>query len=65
MKFEMRWLTTVGVDGPETILQYRYETEVTDYGIQNPRTGGFIKKMSLTEWQTVPHVDEVWNADIQ
>ena len=64
MRFEMRWLTTVGVDGPETILQYRYETEVTDYGTQNPRTGGFIKKMSMTEWQTVPHVHEVCNADL-
>jgi hypothetical protein len=64
MRFEMRWLTTVGIDGPETILQYRYETEITDYASQNPRTGGFLRKAGFTEWHTVPTVDEVWNADI-
>ena len=64
MRFEMRWLTTVGIDGPETVLQYRYETEVTDYGTQNPRTGGFLKRAGFTEWVTVPKVDEVWNADL-
>lgn len=64
MKFEMRWLTTAGWDGPETLLQYRYETEITDYASQNPRTGGFLKRTGFTEWHTVPTVDEVWNADI-
>ena len=64
MRFEMRWLTTVGIDGPETILQYRYETEITDYASQNPKTGGFLRTTTWTEWHTVPHVDEVWNADI-
>lgn len=64
MKFEMRWLTTAGWDGPETLLQYRYETEITDYASQNPRTGGFLKRTGFTEWHTVPTVDEVWNADL-
>jgi len=30
MRFEMRWLVTPGWDGPEKILQYRYEREITD-----------------------------------
>jgi len=64
MRFEMRWLITAGWDGPVKILQYRYETEITDYSTQNPRTGGFLKRAGYTEWQIVPEVDEVWNADI-
>ena len=64
MRFEMRWLITAGWDGPVKILQYRYETEITDYITQNPRTGGFLKRAGFTEWVTVPSVDEVWNADI-
>ncbi len=64
MRFEMRWLTTAGWDGPVKILQYRYQTEVTDYGTQNPKTGGFLKHAGYTEWCTVPEVDEVWNADL-
>jgi len=64
MKFEMRWLVTPGWDGPEKILQYRYEREITDYSLQNPRTGSFVVRTELTEWITVPTVDEAWNADI-
>ena len=59
MKFEMRWLVTPGWDGPEKILQYRYEREVTDYSIENPRTGSFVIRNELTDWITVPTVDEV------
>jgi|APCry1669188910_1035180.scaffolds.fasta_scaffold642363_2 hypothetical protein len=65
MKFEMRWLVTPNwEEGPEKILQYRYEREITDYSLQNPRTGSFVTRTELTEWITVPTVDEVWNADI-
>ena len=59
MKFEMRWLVTLCWDGPEKILQYRYEREVTDYSIENPRTGSFVKRNELTDWINVPTVDEV------
>ena len=59
MKFEMRWLTIAGYDGPEKILQYRLEREITDYSIENPRTGSFAKRNVLTDWITVPTVDEV------
>lgn len=58
MRFEMRWLTT----GTEKVLQYRYQTEVTDYSAHNPTTGGFLKTQGWTEWQTV---NEVINADIR
>jgi len=64
MRLEMRWLVTPGWDGPEKILQYRYQIEVTDYSAHNPTTGGFLKTFGWTEWCTVPTVDEVWNADI-
>ena len=59
MKFEMRWFVTLGWDGPEKILQYRHEREVTDYSLENPRTGSFVKRNELTDWITVPTVDEV------
>lgn len=59
MKFEMRWLVTPGRGGTEKILQYRLEREITDYSIENPRTGSFAKRNVLTDWITVPTVDEV------
>jgi len=58
MRFEMRWLTT----GTEKVLQYRYQTEVTDYSAHHPTTGGFLKTPGWTEWQ---NVNEVINADIR
>ena len=64
MRFEMRWLVTPGWDGPEKILQYRFEREITDYSLQNPRTGSFITRKELSELINVPTVDEAWNANI-
>ena len=57
MKFEMRWLVIEAPSGPEEILQYRYEREITDYSIENPRTGSFVKRNELTDWITVPTED--------
>ena len=54
MKFEMRWFVIEAPSGPEKILQYRLEREVTDYSIENPRTGSFVKRNELTDWITVP-----------
>jgi len=54
MKFEMRWLVVEAPFGPEKILQYRLDREITDYSIQNPRTGSFAKRNVLTDWITVP-----------
>ena len=65
MRFEMRWLVTPGWDGPEKILQYRYQTDTTDYGATSTTTGGFLKTTGWTGWQNVPTVDEAWNADIR
>ena len=58
MRFEMRWLTT----NTEKVLQYRYETEITDYSAHHPSTGGFLRRQGWTEWVTV---NEVINADIR
>jgi len=58
MRFEMRWLTT----NTEKVLQYRYETEITDYSAHHPTTGGFLKIKGWSGWQTV---NEVINADIR
>ena len=59
MKFEMRWIVVEGYDGPEKILQYRLEREITDYSIQNPRTGSFAKRNKLTDCVTVPTEEPV------
>jgi len=64
MRFEMRWLVTPNWDeGPEKILQYRYEHEITDYSIQTT-TGSFVTRKELTHWINVETVDEVWDAGI-
>jgi hypothetical protein len=57
MKFEMRWFVIEAPSGPEKILQYRYEREITDYSIENPRTGSFVKRNELTDWIDVPTED--------
>jgi hypothetical protein len=57
MKFEMRWLVVEAPSYPEKILQYRFEREITDYSIENPRTGSFVKRNELTDWITVPTED--------
>jgi hypothetical protein len=54
MKFEMRWFVVEAPSYPEKILQYRFEREITDYSIENPRTGSFVKRNELTDWITVP-----------
>jgi hypothetical protein len=64
MRFEMRWLVTPNwEEGPEKILQYRYEHEITDYSIQTT-TGSFVTRKELTHWINVETVDEVWDAGI-
>lgn len=56
--FELRYLVRPGWDGPEKVLQYRAQIEVSDYSVKNPRTGGFTNKLEWTEWRDVPIVDE-------
>lgn len=54
---ELRWLTRAGWDGPEVVLQYRQKHDIIDYSRKDPN-GGFIKTTEMTEWVTVPNVDE-------
>jgi hypothetical protein len=55
--FELRYLVRNGCNGPETVLQYRTQFEVTDYSTTTIQ-GSFTKKREWTEWQDVPVVDE-------
>lgn len=56
-KFEMRWYVRPGWDGPETILQYRYQFKQTDYSAVNPQTKDYIKQRVWLEWTDVPVVN--------
>ena len=56
--YELRYLVRNGWDGPEKVLQYRTQIEVTDYSVKTTETGSFIKKREWTDWQYVPTVDE-------
>ena len=55
--YELRYLVRSGWDGPEKVLQYRTQSEVTDYSTTTIQ-GSFTKKREWTEWQDVPTVDE-------
>jgi len=55
--YELRYLVRKGLDGPEQVLQYRTQFEVTDYSTTTIQ-GSFTKKREYTEWQDVPTVDE-------
>jgi hypothetical protein len=55
--YELRYLVRNGWDGPEQVLQYRTQLEVTDYSTTTIQ-GSFTKKREYTEWQDVPIVDE-------
>lgn len=56
--YELRYLIRNGWDGPEKVLQYRTQVEVSDYSAKTTETGSFIKKKEWSEWQYVPTVDE-------
>ena len=56
--YELRYLVRNGWDGPEKVLQYRTQIEVSDYSATNPVTGGVIKKREWTDWQDVPIVKD-------
>ena len=55
--YELRYLVRPGWDGPEKVLQYRTQIEVTDY-ITTTDKGSFTKKREWTEWQDVPIVKD-------
>ena len=55
--YELRYLVRNGYDGPEKVLQYRTQFEVTDYSTTTIQ-GSFTKKREYTEWQDVQTVNE-------
>ena len=55
--YELRFLVRNGWYGPEQVLQYRTQIELTDYGTTTIN-GSFIKKREWTEWQDVPTVKD-------
>ena len=55
--YELRYLVRKGLDGPEQVLQYRTQFEVTDYSTTTIQ-GSFTKKREYTEWQDVQTVNE-------
>jgi hypothetical protein len=55
--YELRYLVRTGLDGPEKVLQYRTQFEVTDYSTTTIQ-GSFTKKREYTEWQDVQTVNE-------
>ena len=55
--YELRYLVRSSWDGPEKVLQYRTQIEVTDYSTTTV-SGSFTKKREWTEWQYVPTIDE-------
>ena len=55
--YELRYLVRSGWDGPEKVLQYRTQLEVTDYSTTTTN-GSFTKKREWTEWQDVPIVKD-------
>jgi len=54
--YELRYLVRNGWDGPEQVLQYRTQLEVTDYSTTSIQ-GSFTKKREWTDWQDVPTVE--------
>ena len=56
--YELRYLVRNGWDGPEKVLQYRTQLEVTDYSVKTTETGSFIKNRKWTDWQDVPTINE-------
>ena len=55
--YELRYLVRTSWDGPEKVLQYRTQSEVTDYSTTT-LNGSFTKKREWTEWQDVPIVKD-------
>lgn len=55
--FELRYFVRPGWDGPEKVLQYRAQIEVSDYGAKS-NIGTFITKKEWTEWHDVPTVED-------
>jgi hypothetical protein len=54
---ELRYLVRNGLNGPEKVLQYRTQFEVTDYSSQTVN-GQYVLIKKWAEWQDVPTVED-------
>jgi hypothetical protein len=55
--YELRYLVRKALAGSEKVLQYRIQSEVTDYSTTTLK-GMFLNKKEWSEWQDVPTIDE-------
>jgi len=55
--YELRYLVRTSWDGPEKVLQYRTQFEVTDYSSQTVN-GQYVLIKKWAEWQDVPTVED-------
>jgi hypothetical protein len=55
--YELRYFVRPGWDGPEQVLQYRTQIEVTDYSSPN-ENGQYMSVKKWNEWQDVPIVED-------
>ena len=54
---ELRYLVRNSWDGPEKVLQYRTQIEITDYSIKTD-DGRYVSVKKCTEWKDVPVVKD-------
>ena len=59
---EMRYVVRPGWDGPEKVLQYRQQVNITDYSIKNSN-GTYISNTVWTNWEDVPVVEMIRDID--
>ena len=55
--YELRYFVRPGWDGPEQVLQYRTQIEVTDYSSPN-ENAQYMSVKKWNEWQDVPIVED-------
>lgn len=54
---EVRWFVRPGWDGPEKVLQYRQQQDVTNYS--TVRTNGeYLRETKWSDWKDVPTVED-------
>ena len=55
--YELRYFVRTSWDGPEKVLQYRTQIEVSDYSTKTD-DGRYVSVKKWTEWQDVPTVKD-------
>lgn len=55
--YELRYFVRSGWDGPEKVLQYRTQKEVSDYSTKT-NEGSFTLVKKWTDWCDVPTVED-------